>query len=472
MFAEMQLLASVQHPTVGVSFQHLHNAHVGHSKAMTPSVLPLHSARFPRTGKSLVTNIVAKKCRRKAICRASWGEDISQFEDVEAEIPLDSSVFEEVYPSVQRVKKRFGTQVKGMPIPQSTLVPDDWKDVQQYLHRGKKERKQETLARQLEWAKRRALEERLTRDERRRLRDQELVAAGAVESSDNALPNEVEDLQMGVETLQNSVSGRARPRDFRSELQFTSVEEIAQSLSGEENLETTSESDAARVGKKDFDDVQTQSPAAAAASEKKHLLTPEERALLKSKKLNFARISSSKWSPLHTLAASGQVYLAAELIKRAVDLDSVDGDGLTPLHRAVQAGRKNVVRLLLQAGANAQVLDNEGATLLHYSAQIGDHSICKLLQRHGVDVNVADADGWTPLHVAVQSGRLELIKALVYRGANIDIANKDGNTALDLALAFGGTFNFYDAIKFLKKMSVFDSISRAANIEGDNDEAS
>ncbi|BBN08803.1 transformer-2 protein [Marchantia polymorpha subsp. ruderalis] len=443
----------------------------------------LHSGiRLPRLRVDASDGFLLGARSRRGLSEAE--NDIMELED---ELVVDPDMFEEVFPTVRRETPktakpgRSANRILEESSTKSILIPEEWVPVQKYHQRTKKEKKQESLALTIQRAREKEAEDRAIREEaarevRARLfgsvylneevssrfvgREQEgnesadddgvgrnAEAKDSSEESESEAEAIIADFR--AEEAQR-VSGRARPRDYRSGLEFSSLEEVAERL---REVPETSASSSSSSEEGSNGSVVDDEPLIVR-------LSAEEKALLKNRNLNFATISSKSWSPLHTLAAAGQVYLAAEIIKRGVQVDAVDKEGFTPLHRAIQSGRKMIVRLLLKAGANPHVRDKDGATLLHYAAQTGSHEIAKLLLRDDIDVNAADNDGWTPLHVAVQSGRTELIRCLVNRGADMNQANNDGNSPLDLSLSFGNCFRFYDTIKFMKRKEAQSQLRR------------
>ncbi|KAK6913152.1 Ankyrin repeat [Dillenia turbinata] len=185
--------------------------------------------------------------------------------------------------------------------------------------------------------------------------------------------------------------------------------------------------------------------------EVERLLDPEELAILQQNEgPNIAKISTEKWSPLHTLALSGQIPHMDKLLEHGVDINSVDKDGLTALHVAIIGKKEAVISHLLRKGANPHVRDQDGATPLHYAVQVGAVQTVKLLIRYKVDINAEDDEGWTPLHIAVQSRSRDIAKILLVNGADRTRRNKDGKTPLDLSLCYGKDFKSYDLAKLLK----------------------
>ncbi|XXG55402.1 hypothetical protein AAC387_Pa03g3082 [Persea americana] len=181
------------------------------------------------------------------------------------------------------------------------------------------------------------------------------------------------------------------------------------------------------------------------------LLDPEEKAILEQNEYPvLSKISTTKWSPFHSLALSVQIPFMDKLLQSGFDIDAVDKDGFTALHKAVIGKKEAVISHLLRKGANPHVRDKDGATPLHYAVQVGAIQTVKLLIKYKVDVNVADNEGWTPLHVAVQSRSRDIAKVLLVNGADRTRRNKDGKAPLDLALCFGKDFKSYEVSKLLK----------------------
>ncbi|RDX83189.1 Ankyrin repeat domain-containing protein, chloroplastic, partial [Mucuna pruriens] len=181
------------------------------------------------------------------------------------------------------------------------------------------------------------------------------------------------------------------------------------------------------------------------------LLEPEERAILQQNVTpNLEKISTEKWSPLHTLVLSMQMSCVDKLLENGVDIDLPDKEGLTALHKAIIGNKEAVINHLLRRGASPHAKDKDGATPLHYAVQVGAKMTVKLLIKYKADVNAEDNEGWTPLHVAIQSRNRDIAKILLVNGADKTRKNKDGKTVLDLSLCYGKDFKSYDLAKLLK----------------------
>ncbi|RRT72413.1 hypothetical protein B296_00033985 [Ensete ventricosum] len=90
---------------------------------------------------------------------------------------------------------------------------------------------------------------------------------------------------------------------------------------------------------------------------RRKLFTPEEKVLLNKRIPNLAEATSSKWLPLHSLAASGEFFLLDTLLKHNVDINGVDKDGLSAIHKAILCKKQAVINYLLRNSANPFIRD-------------------------------------------------------------------------------------------------------------------
>ena len=187
--------------------------------------------------------------------------------------------------------------------------------------------------------------------------------------------------------------------------------------------------------------------------------------------------TTTKWTPLHTAAASGRLEIvrmllnlnanpnaetegsstplclvsggrynsqehgasiARLLLGRGVDVNASTKGLATPLHSAALYGRLEIVRVLLDNGANPNAETEGRETALHmvsrgeYNSQDQGVNTARLLLEHGVDVNAQRKDGWTSLHRAAYAGRVEVAQVLLDHGANAKLETESGETALHI----------------------------------------
>ncbi|KAK8446860.1 hypothetical protein SEVIR_9G553600v4 [Setaria viridis] len=180
------------------------------------------------------------------------------------------------------------------------------------------------------------------------------------------------------------------------------------------------------------------------------LFSNEEKILLNKRVPDLEAAASSKWPPLHTLAASGDFYLLDSLLKHNVDINALDKDGLPAIHKAILSKKAAIINYLLRNSANPFIQDKDGATLMHYAVQAACSQTIKTLLLYNVDINRPDDYGWTPLHLAVQTQRTDIVKLLLIKGADRNLKTQDGLTPLELCLRLGHHARTYELLKLLK----------------------
>ncbi|KAH0953815.1 hypothetical protein HN011_011422 [Eciton burchellii] len=90
------------------------------------------------------------------------------------------------------------------------------------------------------------------------------------------------------------------------------------------------------------------------------------------------------------------------------------------------------VKRLLKKGVNPDSTNEDGLTALHQCCIDDNEEMMKLLIEFGANVNAEDSEKWTPLHAAATCGHLHLVKYLIARGANLLAVNADGNMPYDI----------------------------------------
>ncbi|XP_037437090.1 ankyrin repeat domain-containing protein, chloroplastic-like [Triticum dicoccoides] len=228
---------------------------------------------------------------------------------------------------------------------------------------------------------------------------------------------------------------RAAPRNPRTAMDSVSLEDIAELFNSSQYVPGETED-----GK--------------SARSRRKLFTDEEKVLLNRRLPDLEGAASSKWLPLHTLAASGDFYLLDNLLKHKVDVNALDKDGLPAIHKAIISKKHAIINYLLRNSANPSVCDRDGATLMHYAVQTACNQTIKTLLLYNVDINRPDDYGWTPLHLAVQTQRTDIVRLLLLKGANRTLKNQDGLTPLDLCLRLGHDVRTYELIKLLKNFRI------------------
>ena len=126
------------------------------------------------------------------------------------------------------------------------------------------------------------------------------------------------------------------------------------------------------------------------------------------------------------------------LVEGGVDINSVDGDGLSLLMNAilVETPSETAVRLLVDAGADVNFEDSgQGWTALHFAARDQNAGIVKLLLEAGARTDSQDMYGNTPLWRAVMNNNpnLEIVNDLLKFHSDPYCKNLSGVSPIDIA---------------------------------------
>lgn len=179
------------------------------------------------------------------------------------------------------------------------------------------------------------------------------------------------------------------------------------------------------------------------------------------KHVNVNTLDDHKRTPLHRAAITGNLAVVNELISKDALINLQDKRGRTPLFYAAREGHAGVVITLLENGANPNIYDNywwtpleiaeynrvnrvivdELAKLtleknlfpLHRAAFFCQSDLVRELIWKKSSINKQDRTGKTPLHCAAQAGCVKIVKRLVNAGANVNIVDNSGRTPLEWA---------------------------------------
>ena len=125
---------------------------------------------------------------------------------------------------------------------------------------------------------------------------------------------------------------------------------------------------------------------------------------------------------------------AIELLKRGMDVNTVDRAGNTLLIQAMRSDVPELIDYLLQRRARVNTRNRNGETALSIAAYTGNLPQVKRLVEAGAEVNFY---GWTPLAYAAYNGHLEIVDYLLKHGAEVNAKTQNGSTALFFAARFG-----------------------------------
>jgi len=135
------------------------------------------------------------------------------------------------------------------------------------------------------------------------------------------------------------------------------------------------------------------------------------------------------WSPLHIVAASGQLSLfqmTYEKTGKSNPWTRVKSFELTPLHIAAGAGRLEICQLIMDDLDNKNPGDPNGYTPLHHAARRGSVEGCKfIMDKLDNKSPIYDPGRFfqnaTPLHLAVIHGHLEVCRIILENGGTGDL---------------------------------------------------
>ena len=96
-------------------------------------------------------------------------------------------------------------------------------------------------------------------------------------------------------------------------------------------------------------------------------------------------------------AKSGNLAALNQRLEKGIDINGLDGKGISPLSWAAMAGQPEIVRLLIDRGANVNQKNKDGGTPLHGAAFLGQTELVELLIENQAEVNAKNGQDETPL---------------------------------------------------------------------------
>ncbi len=125
---------------------------------------------------------------------------------------------------------------------------------------------------------------------------------------------------------------------------------------------------------------------------------------------------------------------AIELIKRGIDINTVDRQGNSLVTQSIQRDLPELFDYLLQRRARINTRNRNGESALSIAAYMGRAKYVQRLVEAGAEINFF---GWPPLSYAAYNGHTAIVEYLIKRGAEIDGTTENGSTALFFAARFG-----------------------------------
>ena len=88
---------------------------------------------------------------------------------------------------------------------------------------------------------------------------------------------------------------------------------------------------------------------------------------------------------------------------------------------AAMRGDIKVVRTLLKKGVDVNAPQGDGMTALHWAAKLSDSVMTEMLIYAGANVAAVTRIGqYTPLHIASRNGSAPVVELLIASGANVE----------------------------------------------------
>ncbi len=100
---------------------------------------------------------------------------------------------------------------------------------------------------------------------------------------------------------------------------------------------------------------------------------------------------------------------------------------------AIDEGRTEEAIGLIKKGVDINAKNDDGVSIWNESMLSGNPDLIDLAVESGADINADLGKGLTPLMVAAARGDGQHVRLFIRKGANLNALNKDGQTALDIA---------------------------------------
>lgn len=124
------------------------------------------------------------------------------------------------------------------------------------------------------------------------------------------------------------------------------------------------------------------------------------------------------------------------LIKKKINLKSINSNGSTPLHVASKYSSPDTCRLLIEHGAVINSLDKHQTHPFHNACRYNTDKVVDIFINMKIDPNTPAKHNSTPLHCAIlnTNNNINIINTLLKIGANPNIKDKHGVTPARLLL--------------------------------------
>ena len=153
-------------------------------------------------------------------------------------------------------------------------------------------------------------------------------------------------------------------------------------------------------------------------------------ALLK-RGMDLNTVDANGQAMLHICASAGDLEVVQALVGAGADVDKRNAYKETAIMLAALQGRLKVVEYLLSKDAQ---INHPGWTPLLYAATNGHDDVIKILLENYAYIDSSSPNGTTPLMMAVRGGHVSTVLLLLEEGADPVVKNENGDTALSWAV--------------------------------------
>lgn len=159
--------------------------------------------------------------------------------------------------------------------------------------------------------------------------------------------------------------------------------------------------------------------------------------------LDLEQVIVHGWRLIHVMSLYSPRLLEF-LIKKGVDLNAFEENGMTPLHIVTRQGIFESIEILIKYGANPIKCSEDGWTALHYACKCTNLKIVTYFvelyesnSEYKKYLEMPTSDTWTPLQLTCHHGTSSMIKYMLSKVKNINDTTKEGWTALNIVCYIG-----------------------------------
>lgn len=154
--------------------------------------------------------------------------------------------------------------------------------------------------------------------------------------------------------------------------------------------------------------------------------------------LDLEQVIVHGWRIIHVICLYS-TRLLEFLIKKGVDINAKEENGMCPLHIVTRQGVFESIEILIKYGANPILSSDDGWNALHYACKCTNLKIVtyfvelyKSNSEYKKYLETPTFESWTPLHLICHHGTPLMIEYMMKKVTNLNAATKEGWTALNI----------------------------------------